>query len=548
MKKIFFYLKKSLGFLGDRFPLYMTGIIGIVITYASASLFESYLVKKFLDQSQPQSMDYIIRLIGMLVLYIVLITVLMPLFTYMFNKNAKYSLGSIMKDLHDKILRLSVHEVEKNHSGEILSYFINDAWSVAGIVMRHFKRTMVAVLTIVIYLVPMFILDYRITLIVLLLNIITFSVNSLYFASKLNKKSHVIFKELSNLNVLITNVIGGMSIIRIYKLSKVMSSSFKKKNHEVTNLNLEKARIIGCMSGFNFMIGMVNIFVFIFLGSWMVGKGLTSYGNIIAIMSLQTVLNSNFNEFAVYFPQMCGGFASTERIYSFISAQSDEPDSYHSEEISNPEYIEFNNVSFRYNDEVILDHFNLKIKEHEVLGLIGESGCGKSTLMKLLLGFYPLEEGGISVGGIDVSQMSLMQLRSLIAYVPQEPMLFNMSIKENIRYGRLDATDEEVYEAAKAANADDFINNISNGYETMVGESGARLSGGQCQRIAIARALIKNAPILIMDEATSALDSESERFIKETMNAIAKDKTMIIIAHRSSTIEYASRIYDMSNV
>ncbi|WP_132281237.1 ATP-binding cassette domain-containing protein [Natranaerovirga hydrolytica] len=181
---------------------------------------------------------------------------------------------------------------------------------------------------------------------------------------------------------------------------------------------------------------------------------------------------------------------------------------------------------------MIINDFNLKIKRGETVALIGESGSGKSSIAKLLLGFYPPQKGSIAVNKKSVGQMTLRELRELIAYVPQNAYIFNESIMENIRYGRIDATDDEVIEAAKAANAHAFILEQSQGYDTIVGEKGIRLSGGQCQRISIARAIIKNSPILLLDEATSALDSESERLIRELLNVMARteQQSLLLIA------------------
>lgn len=290
------------------------------------------------------------------------------------------------------------------------------------------------------------------------------------------------------------------------------------------------------------MISMCNIMVFVLLGSLMVKWGLTTYGNIIAIMSLQTALDANFREFGQYYPMFYNSFAGTERIYEFLELE-EEPNQRRTEVIEKPEYIQFKDVTFGYTeDQTVLRDFNLTIKEGEAIGIVGESGSGKSSLVKLLMGFYQTNSGGIAIGGKNIGEMTLDELRGLIAYVPQESQLFNTSIKENIRYGNPKATDEQIIVAAQAANADGFIKEQPDGYNTIVGERGMRLSGGQCQRIAIARAILKDAPILILDEATSALDSESERLIKEVLASYSKTRTTLMIAHRLSSIEYADRI------
>lgn len=210
--------------------------------------------------------------------------------------------------------------------------------------------------------------------------------------------------------------------------------------------------------------------------------------------------------------------------------------------------IKFDNVSFAYeSDENVVDSFNLTIKSKETVAIVGSSGAGKTTLTKLLLRFFDVKKGKILIDGQDISNVTQESLREVVSLVPQDPILFHRSLMENIRYGRQNATDEEVFEAARLAHCDEFIKKLSRGYDTFVGERGIKLSGGERQRVAIARAILRNAPILILDEATSSLDSESEKYIQESLDELMKDKTVIIIAHRLSTIKKADRIVVIEN-
>ena len=211
----------------------------------------------------------------------------------------------------------------------------------------------------------------------------------------------------------------------------------------------------------------------------------------------------------------------------------------------NSSYIEFKDVDFSYGAINVLEVFNMKIKKGEHIALVGESGCGKSSIAKLLLGFYTVQKGSIFIEGECISDMELSKLRKKFAYVPQEISLFNDTVYENIRYGRYEADKEEIIHAAKMSYSYDFIMRLENGFDTIVEEKGNNLSGGQCQRIALARALLKNAEILILDEATAALDNESEQFILDSIKKLGKDKTIITIAHRDKTIEGADRIINM---
>lgn len=208
--------------------------------------------------------------------------------------------------------------------------------------------------------------------------------------------------------------------------------------------------------------------------------------------------------------------------------------------------IELKDVTFKYSDasenDFVFENLSLSIKPGEKVGLVGHSGGGKSTLTRMILRFSDLESGSIEIDDQNIAQVKQESLRQNVSYVPQEPLLFHRTIKENIAYGKPEATQKEIISAAKSAYADEFIKSLPNGYETVVGERGVKLSGGQRQRVAIARAILKNAPILILDEATSALDSESEQAIQKAMESLMKDKTTLVVAHRLSTINRLDRI------
>ena len=204
-------------------------------------------------------------------------------------------------------------------------------------------------------------------------------------------------------------------------------------------------------------------------------------------------------------------------------------------------------VGFSYGEKQVLENYSVIVRCGECVALTGASGCGKSTVSKLLLGLYPIEKGAVSVMGNSVKNMTNRELRDYFAYVPQDPYLFEGTVMENIRMGNLDATEKDIMEAAKVANAHTFILKLENGYDTQVGERGNRLSGGQRQRIAIARAIIKGAPILMLDEATSALDNESERLVNGAIRRLHGHKTILMIAHRTSTIQMADRVCNMDS-
>ena len=290
----------------------------------------------------------------------------------------------------------------------------------------------------------------------------------------------------------------------------------------------------------SFVMGLIPISTII--GMFFVINGSISMSNLISIMLYTDILvgpifnlvflNNILRESIVGFSRICKIFDVNPKII-------DSKDCIELENVKGN--IEFNNISFKYDDKYIFKNFNLKIKEGEYLALVGKSGVGKSTLCHLIPRLYDVSQGDVLIDGINIRKIKLKNLRENIGFVQQETFLFSKSILENIKLGKSSATKEEVIEAAKNAYAHDFIMNLPDGYDTEVGQNGTKLSGGQRQRIAIARAFLKNPPILIFDEATSNLDNESERFIQKSMEVLAKNRTFIVIAHRLSTVKNADR-------
>ncbi len=539
--------KRTFSFMKGHYTKYSLGIIGMTVMRCSAALLQAYLLNVFLKAGRHDSILEIFKMFIWLIAYVAIIMLILPIFQFWFNGQAKYGHGNINKAIYHKYGDLKVNYFEKNHSGKILSLILNDTWLIATIFMRHFRRVIAAIITIIVYLIPMFVMDYRITTILLVISIITMFVN-VKTAAWVKKITKVSQEKAEDMTVEMSNMITGMSVIRIYNMYSQMKENFKKSNKNVANQELKRARILSGLSAYNHLIYMVNIVLFLIFGSILVANGLSSFANIIAIMSLQTALDANFKELGEYYPHLINSLAASERVFDFLDIDN-EKKQYEMERIENAEYIQFKDIDFAYegNTEKVFEKYNLSIKEGESVALVGESGCGKSTLVKLLLGFYEIGSGAIAVSGKNVADMSVFELRNLISYVPQEPELYNVTIMENIRYGKPGASDEEVMQAAQKANADEFINGLPDGFNTVLGEQGTGLSGGQRQRIAIARALLKDAPIIIFDEATSALDNDTESKINDSISNL-KDKTLIIIAHRESAIKNVDRIVRIENI
>jgi subfamily B ATP-binding cassette protein MsbA len=321
-----------------------------------------------------------------------------------------------------------------------------------------------------------------------------------------------------------------------------MLQSFKDKNQDFYREVMRTVRLSEAASLLMEFIGGIAIAFVIWYGGGLVVKGSLTPGDlasfVVAIMMIHTPakrlagVNNNIQQAKVAF----------ERMNDIFKIKPEEDGKVILKDFRDS--IEFKDVTFRYpnTQRVILDGVNLKIKKGEIVAIVGKSGVGKTTLVDLIPRFYDPDKGTVLIDGIDLRALSLTSLRNLIGIVSQDIILFNDTVKNNIRFARPDASDEEVINAAKAAHAHEFIMEFPQGYDTVIGERGTRLSGGQAQRISIARAILKNPPILILDEATSSLDAHSEKAVRDALENLMKDKTVIVVAHRFSTIRKVSRI------
>ncbi|MBP3886530.1 MAG: ABC transporter ATP-binding protein [Cellulosilyticum sp.] len=537
-------LKRTFSFLKGHYLKYSAGIVGMTAMRCTAALLQAYLLQVVLNVGEKKDIEFIARIFVMLIGYVVIIMLLLPIFQFWFNGQAKYGHGAVNKAIYKKYGDLPVTFFEKNQSGKMLSLLLNDTWLIAAIFMRHFRRVAAAIITIIIYAIPMFILDYRITSLLIGMSILSLLVN-VKVAKHMKSQTKEIQRKTAEMTSIMCNLISGMSVIRVYEMQKQMFSQIKNSNQGIMEQEQKRSRMVCMLNVYQYSIYMLNTMLFLFVGSIFVEQGSSSFASILAIMSLQVALDANFKELGDYAPQLVNGLAATERVYEFLESD-EEKEKYDMKPVEDATYIDFRNISFSYNEakELLFDRLNLQIHKGERVALVGESGCGKSTIAKLLLGLYEVKDGGIAIANQNVVDMTVSNMREHIAYVPQESELFHISIRENIRYGNLKATDEEVERAAKKANAYDFIQKLPEGWDTIVGEQGDNLSGGQRQRIAIARAFVKEAPIIVFDEATAALDNETERMVNESIQE-SQDQTMIVIAHRKSALKYVDRVINL---
>lgn len=387
-------------------------------------------------------------------------------------------------------------------------------------------------------------MDWRLGLIMIAVGLVSVQVTTW-----LSKPQRAIGTDVQNastgLSALLADLVAGFRELKMYRAGRSLSGRYRDLNHQLLGHLVRAARRTGVVITATELFAFLINVVFVMVGIVFSMQGWVTLGTVVGIIGLQGRLAWVFTDFGRQWSAFVGAQATVDQIYEVLDVPR-EPERYPSPPGTSGAMVEFRDVTFAYREgEPVFEHLSFHLARGESVALTGESGSGKTTVGKLLLGFYPVTSGTILIDGRPLGEYSLAELRSRISYVPQNAFLFDGTILENIRFGRPGAADDEIFEAARAANAHEFITQLPEGYRTMVGERGSQLSGGQRQRIAIARAVVKQAPILLLDEATSALDYESEQLVNDALDRLMHSTTCLVIAHRESTIVYADRVQPM---
>ena len=350
-------------------------------------------------------------------------------------------------------------------------------------------------------------------------------------------------KAIADLNAFLHETLTGIKIVKAFNMEEYEKKRFAAKSRQIFRKEMKETKVRALSSPFMEFLGGIGIAFVIWYGGKHVIDGTYTFGAFMAFLTAVGLMYQPLKKISKTNNSIQRGLAAVERIYEILEIKSDIIETASPVHIQpGPHRISFQNVSFKYDTTMVLKNIKLTVNAGEIIALVGMSGGGKTSLVNLIPRFYDVTEGTILIDDVDIRNTSIISLRQQIAVVTQEPILFNDTVRNNIAYGCRDATEQEIIEAAKAAFAYDFINNFPDGFNTSIGELGGRLSGGQKQRICIARALLKNSPILILDEATSSLDSESETLVQKALGNLMQGRTTFIIAHRLSTIGYAHRI------
>lgn len=482
-----------------------------------------------------------------------------------YNNEAKITSNAIHNLVFAKAFALPMSFYEKNHSGEYMSKLIYDAELASGVFGSRLRRLIMPVLISGICVVPMFLLCPPVMAGLFVLSVISLAMN-IGMVPVLKKYSKKISDNNKELTKSITNIISGMDTIRMFPLGRAMLRNYDEANDACADSLIKQGNIEGLVAAIRTAFDLIGSLVFLALGLIYMERTGGRIGNLVSLYILYGTFQYHFLQIGLYIPSLASFLVNGERVLKFLDSEEEpglvvwangkdttggaagQPGESGAAEgvLRQIHSLALENLTFGYegSDSLVFAQYSEQFGRG-FTALVGPSGKGKSTLAKLLLGFYPLQGGEIYVNDRPVSQMDIQSFRQQIAYIPQEPYMFHMSVRDNLMLVNPLAAEEEMIAATKAAYAHDFIMALPQGYDTILGERGNSLSGGQRQRLAIARAIIKKSQIVLMDEATSALDHESEAYILDTIDNIKAHTIVIMIAHRPSTIERADRIVEL---
>ena len=450
----------------------------------------------------------------------------------------------IRNNINDKILSLPIGFFSEERKGDILARMSGDVNEVENSVMSSLEMMLKNPIMIVVFLTTMLLISWELTLFVfVLLPIMGYIMGAV--GKKLKRSSLEAQNKWGELMSQIEETLGGLRIIKAFNAEQKISERFHKGSDEFRDMTNRIARRQYLAHPMSELLGTITIAIVLWFGGSLILKdnSLLDASVFIYYLTVFYLIINPAKDLTKASYAIQKGLASMDRIDKILDADNNITESSNPKPIKFNESIQFKDVWFKYQDDWVIKGMTLNIKKGKTIALVGQSGSGKSTMVDLLPRFYDIDKGEITIDSLNIKDTSLFDLRSLMGNVNQEAILFNDSFYNNIAFGVNGATVEQVEEAAKIANAHEFIISTPRGYETNVGDRGGKLSGGQRQRISIARAILKNPQILILDEATSALDTESEKLVQEALERLMKNRTTIVIAHRLSTIKNADEIY-----
>ena len=540
LKKLVSYYKPyKKVFLADMFFAIMASFIALLIP-----LVVRYVTAKVIYMPAEQvvkTMIIIAIVVGILILFQCYCNYYIANYGHVMGAKIEYDMRAEIFG-HFQKLSFSFYDDEK--VGQLMSRITSDLFDITELLHHGPENVTISVIKIIGALAILLSINVRLALIAFLL--VPFMLVYAYFFNKEMKQAFRVNRiKIAEINAQIEDNLSGIRVVKSFANEDLENKKFKVGNDAFLEAKKNNYKYMGGYnSGLTAFTTMINLLVIV-SGGLMITKNMISVTDLVTFLLYINIFTDPIKTLIDFTEQFQNGYSGYERFLQILSIEPEIKDSENAVSISNVKGdIKLEDVSFKYNDSShrVLKHINLEVKAGSYVALVGSSGAGKTTLCNLIPRFYEATSGKITIDGKDIKDIKLKDLRDNIGIVQQDVYLFVGTVYDNIRYGRPDATREEVIAAAKEANAYDFIMSLPNGFETDIGQRGIKLSGGQKQRISIARVFLKNPPILIFDEATSALDNESEKIVQESMEKLAKNRTTMVIAHRLSTIRNAEKI------
>ena len=529
---------------------YWTKVVFAMICMAFVSLFtaaQAYLVQPALDDVFLKKDE---RMLFLLPIAIILLFLVKGAFnygqSYLMNFVGLRIIADMREKLYDHLQNLSLSFFTKTPTGILISRITNDVNLIQASVSNAITGLLKDVFTIIGLTGIIFYRNWKLALVAFLVFPLAL-IPIKEFGKRLRKFSRKSQVRMGSITNFLHETITGNRIVKAFNMEEYEKRRFAEENDLFFKTILKRVRIRALSHPMMEVIGGIGVALIIWVGGYSVIRGELTPGAFFSFLTALFLLYNPIRDLNKVNLEIQDGLAAATRVYELLDTVPEIQD--YKEAVPLPPIskgIDFQKVNFRYDGEIVLQEISLSVKVGEVIALVGMSGAGKTSLVNLLPRFYDVEEGQILIDGHDIRKVTLKSLRDQMGLVTQQTILFNDTVRNNIAYGSLNRSDQEILEAAKAANAHDFILRLPEGYETIIGEQGVKLSGGERQRISIARALLKNAPILILDEATSSLDSDSETEVQKALDRLMKDRTVFVIAHRLSTIRNAHRIIVLS--
>ncbi|MHA6250310.1 ABC transporter ATP-binding protein [Oceanobacillus sp. CAU 1775] len=502
-------------------------------------------VQWFIDDLLMGDNWNIIILVGVLLLFVYIVsTLLQYVVTYLGHKLGVNIETDMRNDLFHHIQKQSFRFFDNTKTGHMMSRITTDLFDLGELAHHGPEDFFISIMTFVGAFFIMFMINPMLALIILIVVPILILLIT-YGNIRMNRSWKKMYEDIAGVNARVEDAVSGVRVVQAFTNEKFEMSRFVENNRSFRHAKIGAYKVMATVHSNIYLLMRLMTLTVLVVGAWLTFNNQMSYGELVSFILLMNVLTSPINKITALLEMYPKGMAGFKRFTEMMDVEPDVKDRPDAVEIDHLQgNIQFKNVTFGYeeNKPPVLNNLSMDIRAGETVAFVGPSGAGKTTISSLIPRFYDVLDGGIEIDGIDIRDMTKRSLRKNIGVVQQDVFLFTGTLKENIAYGNLEATDEEIYEAARRAHMEEFINELPDRYETQIGERGLKLSGGQKQRIAIARMFLKNPPILILDEATSALDTETERIIQQSLNELAKNRTTLVIAHRLATIRNADRI------